>query len=154
MYEDLLWWSPPEVGAPEWNMQRDFYQPKGEPAFSEKDIAAEYDNVTGTVTILFSRYLWCSANSLTNAFQMRPGERWVMGFMLMLGYGNGASLFPGPFSPGAFLGTWPEGYSDVSNDSSWWPKLAIDLSNPPATYPSTTSQAFQPQSWDTTLAGG
>jgi hypothetical protein len=129
-FDDVLWWKIPWEIAPTWNLQSDFYSPKAEPAFAEKDTAAEYDNLTGTLTVLFSRYLWCPANSLTNAFQMRPGERWVMGFMLILGYASTGNLFTG-----GSLVTWPEGYSFESSDSSWWPKLVIDLTNPPATYP-------------------
>jgi predicted secreted protein len=127
-FDDVFWWN---TG---WHLQRDFYPNESEPAFAEKDTAAEYDNVTGTMTVLFSRYLWCRGNSLTNAFQMKPGERWVIGFMLMLGYSNGGNVFTG-----GCLATWPEGYSFESNDSSSWPKLVIDLTNQPATFPGQTT---------------
>jgi hypothetical protein len=137
-FDDLLWWKMPSEKAPEWNMQIDFYSPKAEPAFAEKDTAAEYDNVTGTLAVLCSRYLWCPGNSLTNAFQMKPGERWVVGFMLMLGYASEENLFTG-----SSLATWPEGYSFDSNDSSSWPKLVIDLTKEPATFSGQTARGSE-----------
>jgi hypothetical protein len=47
---------------------------------------AQYDNSTGTLIFIFSRYLWKPGYYTSNALQMRPGERWVMGFLLELGY--------------------------------------------------------------------
>jgi hypothetical protein len=143
-FEDLFWGTVTGDQTPGWQLQIDFYWPKGEPAFAEKDMAAEYDNVTGTLTVLFSRYLCQPGNSLTNAFQMKPGERWVMGFMLMMGYTNENAVFAGPASRGGFLATWPEGYSFESNDSSSWPKLVIDLTKQPATFPGQTGATASP----------
>ena len=143
-FDDLFWGRVAGEQTPIWNLQSDYYSPKAEPAFAEKDTAAEYDNVTGTLTVLFSRYLWCPGNSLTNAFQMKRGERWVMGFMLMIGYMNEYALLPGPAGPGGFLATWPEAYSFESNDSSSWPKLVIDLTNQPATFPGQTGASASP----------
>jgi len=96
-------------------------------AYSTAEHAELYDNSTGTVTMLFSRYL--SKPEITNidALQMKPGERWVMGFLLELEYQKGLDNRVDGW-PQATYGVW-------SNDSSWWPKLAIDLGNPPSTYP-------------------
>jgi hypothetical protein len=143
-FDDLLWWRIPWEQAPKWCLQFDYYSNEAEPAFAEKDTAAEYDNVTGTLTVLFSRYLWCPGNSLTNAFQMKPGERWVVGFMLMTGYTDENALFTGSAGPGGFLATWPEAYSFDSNDSSSWPKLVIDLTKQPATFPGQTGASGSP----------
>ena len=90
---------------------------------------SDYDNSTGTITMLFSRLLQCD-NSNVNSFQMRPGERWVMGFRMDLGYSDAQRALTG------FSDTFPKNpttlpWWQMSNDSSSWPKLAIDLSNPP-----------------------
>jgi hypothetical protein len=91
--------------------------------------AKEYDNTTGTLTEVFSRFLNCSGNSDVNALQMQLGERWVMGFVLELGYATWSPGF------GDYVDGWPRNiYPFLSNDSSWWPKMVIDLTNPPTTY--------------------
>jgi hypothetical protein len=92
--------------------------------------AIEYDNSTGTVTMLFARFLSRSGTENINALQMRPGERWVMGFVLELWYQKERdNRFDG----------WPRNiYPYESNDSSWWPKMVIDLTNPPSTISSHT----------------
>ncbi len=96
----------------------------GQHIFSMAAHEQEYDNATGTVTILFARYLNRAGMEDINALQMRAGERWTMGFLLELGYQKElANMVDG----------WPQNiYPYLSNDSSWWPKLVIDLSNPPA----------------------
>lgn len=84
---------------------------------------AEYDNSTGTVTILFARFLRTPGTEDFNALQMRSGERWVMGFLIELWYQKELDNR---------VDGWPKKtYGEWSDDSSWWPKLVIDLANPP-----------------------
>jgi hypothetical protein len=98
------------------------------------DGTKEYDNSTGTVTILLSKLLSCPGDAEVNALQMRPGERWVMGFLIELGYVTDIGSF------GDYVDGWPRNiYPYLSNDSSWWPKLVIDLTNPPAATSGQTS---------------
>ena len=90
-------------------------------------LAWEYDNSTGTWTILFERYLLGSGDPSTNAFIMKSGERWVVGFNLELGY-----LPAGPNTE-ILCDGWPVStYPYLSNDSSEWPRLVIDLTSPPS----------------------
>lgn len=85
---------------------------------------AEYEDSTGTITILFSRLLRTPGTEDFNALQMRLGERWIMGFLLELGYQKELDNR---------VDGWPKKtYGEWSDDSSWWPKLVIDLTNPPA----------------------
>jgi hypothetical protein len=92
---------------------------------------AEYDNSTGTVTILFARLLRTPGTEDFNALQMRPGERWVMGFLLELEYQKELDNR---------VDGWPKKtYLEWSSNSSWWPKLVIDLTNPPAATSGQTS---------------
>jgi hypothetical protein len=89
-------------------------------------LAWEYDNSTGTWSILFSRYLLQSSDRNTNAFMMRSGERWVVGFNLEIGY------FAGNIGTDMLCDGWPQTtYPYLTNDASSWPKLAIDLGHPP-----------------------
>ncbi len=77
--------------------------------------------------VLFSRFLSRPALSEIDALQMKFGERWVMGFLIELGY----NTWYGTYTD--FVDGWPQKiYPYLSNDSSWWPKLVIDLTNPPA----------------------
>jgi hypothetical protein len=99
---------------------------KGETIFSLAAQTAEYDNSTGTVTILFARYLNRPGMEDINALQMRPGERWVMGFLLELKYQKELDNRVDGW-PKTTFGIW-------SNDSSWWPKMVIDLTNPPPSF--------------------
>jgi hypothetical protein len=122
---DLVWEIPT---YPYWDQGAAYYQPKAQPAFGVDKLAPCYDNSTGTVSVVFARYLWQPGNAEINALQMRPGERWVMGFMLLAGYSDRTKLFP------SFVKSWPDGFSYQSSDSSWWPKLVIDLSNPPLSF--------------------
>ena len=102
--------------------------------FSYGDGTSEYDNSTGTVTMLFSRLLSCPGNAEYNAFQMRDGERWVMGFLLELMFATNG------ITPQDYVDGWPRNiYPYLSNDASWWPKLLIDLTNPPQTIPGQTT---------------
>lgn len=97
-------------------------------------MAAEYDNSTGTLVVIFSRHLW-NAGYFANSLQMSPGERWVMGFTLELGLSN----FAGSAPYTDYVDGWPRNtFPYLSNDSSWWPKLVIDLTKPPATFPGQT----------------
>ena len=116
-----------------WTFADDYYQiyqHRAMPAYAVDLGAAWYDNSTGTVTMIFSRSLRLPETSDSNALQMRQGERWVMGFVLELGL----ATWYGVWSD--FVDGWPQKtYPYLSNDSSWWPKLAIDLSNPPTQYP-------------------
>ena len=127
--DDLLWWKS------NWTVSEDYYQPKGQPAFSLRNMAVEYDNSTGTLILLFSRYLRQPGNSQVNAFQMRQGERWVVKFLVSAGYQKEGYLWTD------YLVCWPKPYLYNSPDSSWWPKLVIDLTNPPQKIPGQTSPA-------------
>ena len=131
-YEDLMWvnYYPSET-RPSWVLAANYYQVefnKLQPKFSSEDFVTEYDNSTGTLTILYSRFLPCHANAEMNALQMRKGERWVVGFPLELGFQN--------VNGQDYVDGWPKKiYHGLSPDSSWWPKLVIDLTNPPPTIP-------------------
>jgi len=92
-----------------------------------------YDNSTGTVIMLFSRHLRKDGFYTDNALQMRPGERWVMGFLLELGFSTHIMIGTDPMND--YVDGWPQkAYPYLNNDSSWWPKLVIDLANPPAEF--------------------
>jgi hypothetical protein len=107
-----------------------YYLGKPQTVFGIEDGIKEYDNSTGTVTMLFSRRLFCAGNAEVNALQMRPGERWVMGFLIELSYVTNTGRF------GDYVDGWPRNiYPYLSNDSSWWPKLCIDLTNQPLGFP-------------------
>jgi hypothetical protein len=113
-----------------------YYLGKPQTVFSYGDGTSEYDNSTGTVTMLFSRLLSCPGNAEVNALQMRSGERWLMGFVLELSFATNG------LTPQDYVDGWPKNtYPYLSNDSSWWPKMAIDLTNPPSTYPGDTQPA-------------
>lgn len=106
------------------------YLGKPQTVFGYGDGTSEYDNSTGTVTMLFSRLLSCPGNADVNALQMRPGERWLMGFVLELSFATNG------LTPQDYVDGWPKNtYPYLSNASSWWPKMVIDLTNPPPTYP-------------------
>jgi hypothetical protein len=134
IYHDELWDDyVQEYGRASWIPADDYYTydlGKPQTVFSDGDGIKEYDNSTGTLTILLSRHLSCPGNSEVNAFQMKPGERWVIGFLTEIGYITDISQF------GDFVDGWPKNiYPYLSNDSSWWPKLVIDLTNPPPIIP-------------------
>ncbi len=102
------------------------------------DMVAEYDNGTGTLVVLYARHLWKNGY-YSNSLQMRPGERWVMGFMLELGFMN-----PTGEAYEEYYDGWPRNaYPYLTNDASWWPKLAIDLTNQPTTFPGQTSSGAE-----------
>lgn len=128
-YHDLTWRYSQEGDRDIWILAENYYENylhEPQPAYAIANVAVEYDNSTGTLTMLFSRFLYRPGNSAVNGLQMRPGERWVMGFLLELGYATHNSAF------GDYVDGWPrKAYPYLSNDSSWWPKLAIDLANPP-----------------------
>jgi hypothetical protein len=131
-YVDVLWCYVPMDGRASWiysNNYYDMFLGRTQPAFAVDDMAAQYENSTGTVIMIFSRFLKCPGNIEANAFQMKPGERWVTGFLIEVGYETDIGSF------GDYVDGWPQKtYPYLSNDSSWWPKLCIDLSNPPPTY--------------------
>ncbi len=88
----------------------------------------EYDNSTGTLTILLARKLSCPGNSEVNQLQMKLGERWVIGFLAQVGFITDLGQFQD------YVDGWPSNiYPYESTDSSWWPKMVIDLTNPPTT---------------------
>jgi len=96
------------------------------PPSAREDIVLEYENSTGTLTILFFRHLQKPENAEINALQMRCGERWVMAFNIEL------RIFLEYFENGLFVDGWPTNtFPYASHDSFWWLKLAIDLTNPP-----------------------
>jgi hypothetical protein len=121
----------------------DFADSTGMTALTVGSMAAEYDNSTGTLVIIFSRHL-SLASYYKNSLQMSPSERWVMGFVLELGLWNILWNSPGiPYTD--YVGDWPRNvYPYISNDSSWWPKLVIDLTKPPAKFPGQTSASASP----------
>jgi len=129
-WSDMIWvYEPVTYKHMVWIPAENYLESKGQgqTVFSMAYNAADYDNSTGTVTMLFARYLSRPQIADINALQMRSGERWVMGFLLELEFQKAL---------GTRADGWPRTtYGVWSNDSSWWPKLAIDLSNPPATYP-------------------
>jgi hypothetical protein len=126
-YRDLVWVNYSSYFHRAIWMFGDQYKPGSSVAGVEA--AAEYDNSSGTLTILFSRHLRLSEIADINALQIRPGERWVMSFVLELGY----ATWYGDLSD--FVDGWPRNiYPYLSNDSLWWPKLVIDLTNPPPSF--------------------
>jgi len=130
-YRDLVWVDySKDFHRAIWMFGDDYYKDylyKAQPSVAGVEAAAEYDNSTGTLAILFSRHLRLSEIADINALQMRSGERWVMGFLLELGY----ATWYGELSD--FVDGWPRKiYPYLSNDCSWWPKLVIDLTNPPS----------------------
>jgi hypothetical protein len=135
-YQDDVWRNyVPEINRGGW----DFAGNVGMLALTVGNMAAEYDNSTGTLVILFSRLL-SLASYYKNSLQMSPGERWVMGFVLELGLWNWAGV---PYTD--YVGDWPGPvYPYLSDNSSWWPKLVIDLTKQPATFPGQTGASGSP----------
>jgi hypothetical protein len=126
-WDDVLWAYADDYKRMVWMPAQNYNNGQGVLNYSLANHVEGYDNSTGTITILFSRYLNKPEMANIDALQMKPGERWVMGFLIELGFmkewDDRVDGWPRPT-----YGVW-------SNDSSWWPKLAIDLSNPPTTYP-------------------
>ena len=128
LYDDLLWTDYNNVlQRASWVRAEDYTFPKAPAGITLASGFAEYDNPTGTLTFIIARFLRYPSLDKINALQMQPGERWVMGFVLELGFGSdGGSMSNN-------VDGWPRTiYPFLSSDSSWWPKLAIDLSNTPA----------------------
>jgi hypothetical protein len=125
LYDDLLWTDYNNVlQRASWVRAEDYTFPNASPGITLANGFAEYDNPTGTLTFIIARCLRYSAMDKINALQMQPGERWVMGFVLELGFGSDRG------SMSNNVDGWPRTiYPFLSSDSSWWPKLAIDLSN-------------------------
>jgi len=129
-WSDMMWIYEPVtykhmIWMPTKNYLRSIGQ--GQTVFSTAYHAADYDNSTGTLTMLFARSLSRPEIANINALQMKAGERWVMGFLIELEFQSTTIDYRVDGWPMTTYGVW-------SNDSSLWPKLAIDLSNPPATY--------------------
>lgn len=124
-YGDIIWaYEPTQSKRTIWWPAQNYLFPHGTSSTAFANGTARYDNSTGTVTILFARFLRRPGTEDFNAFQMRPGERWVMGFLFELWFEK---------SFDNRVDGWPYSiYPYLSDDSSWWPKLAIDLTNPPA----------------------
>jgi hypothetical protein len=133
IYHEELWVNNvEEYGRAAW-VPSDNYYPSYLPSSIGNGIK-EYDNSTETVTTLLSKQLSCPGNAAVNALQMKPGERWVMGFIIELEYITDTSDW------GDYVDGWPRNiYPYLSNDASWWPKLLIDLTNPPQTIPGQTT---------------
>jgi len=131
IYHDLVWAYGAQVGRTEWILADNYYTiylGKTQPVFAVGDGVKGYDNSTGTLIVLFSRYLQRPEISEVNALQMKRGERWVMGFLFELGYATNSDA-------GDYVDGWPrKTYPYLSDDSSWWPKLVIDLSNAPSSF--------------------
>lgn len=84
-------------------------------------LAEEYNYITGDLVVFFARRL-DQPNSCANGLQIQAGERWVMGFLLELGYANEAA----PLTD--YTAGWPlKAYPYLTNAASSWPKLVIDL---------------------------
>lgn len=130
-YQDMAWvYVRMYLGSDRWAWvaaENYYYQlQEPQPPLAVRSSSVEYDITSGTLTVLFSRFLSRSDSAEINALQMRTGERWVMGFLLELGYNTNSAA-------GRFVDGWPQkAYPYLSNDASWWPKLVIDLANPPA----------------------
>lgn len=123
MYDDLVW------SNNYWWYTQDIYDGHP-PDFAVGAYLAVYKNSTEDLIILFERRLRCPKLG-ANALQMRRGERWVMSFLVEIRFGSFHQ-----YSLGSWCG-WPRdirfpnethwrGFSFESN-SSWWPKLVIDL---------------------------
>lgn len=132
-HHDMTWaYSNMFMGSSRWAwvMTDNYYEQdlqKTQPGSTMAEMIHAYDNSTGTLIVLFSKFLSKPVTQEFNALQMQPGERWVMGFLLELGYATNG-VYPYDFVDG-----WPRNiYPYLSNDASWWPKLVIDLANPPA----------------------
>jgi len=129
-YQELAWQDYiPALHYASW----DFADGYGMEAVTVGSMAAEYDNTTGTLVVLFSRHLSGVPGYYEDSFEMSPGERWVMGFLLQLGFAGEGSSYD------VYQSSWPSSYFWKSDNSSWWPKLAIDLTNQPATFPGQTA---------------
>ncbi len=127
-YDDLVWSrSTVRPGQDVWLTGEKYYSPTAQPSFALGEMDTLYDQSTETLMVLFSRFLSRPALSEIDALQMKFGERWVMGFLIELGY----NTWYGTYTD--FVDGWPQKiYPYLSSDSSWWPKLVIDLTNPPA----------------------
>jgi hypothetical protein len=140
-YVDKLWVYVPMYGRASWILSNNYYSEflhKPQTVMAYDYYTGEYDNSTGTVTMIFSRLLNCPGNIEANTLQMRPGERWVMGFLSEMGLETDISSF------GDYMDGWPRNdYPYLSGNCSWWPKLAIDLTNPPPAYSGTPTSNNQ-----------
>ena len=132
MYIDEIWAYTPDIEHECFNQAEYYYSAVlHKPGVSSGGhLGGEYDNSTGTVSVIYERLLRTPDNAETNGLQIQLGERWTMGFVLELGYANNNKAY------GSYMDGWPRNiYPYLSNDSSWWPKMVIDLTSPPSTYP-------------------
>lgn len=129
-YDDLIWTDyDTNVQSGYWSHAQDYYNNMRThwPEPATRTWAAQYDNFTGTLTVLYPRRLWQPNYPYTNRLQMRSGERWVMGFLIELGF------YKLRLEDTYVVDGWPQKtYPYLNNDASWWPKLVIDLTNPPS----------------------
>lgn len=130
-YHDMMWtYSRLYLGSSRWAwiMADNYYSNdlnRVQPASSLGNMISEYDNSTGTVVMLFSRFLRLPDNSEMNILQIQPDECWVIAFLFELGYATNSEA-------GSYVDGWPMNiYPYPDNNASSWPKLAIDLTNPP-----------------------
>ena len=131
MYSDMLWAYESWCDRPIWAMSDIYYMEhdKPLPGFSIGDMNAAYDGSTGTLSLIWSKFLRLPVNAELNELQMRRGERWVMGFLVEMGYWGNTTAFQD------YVDGWPKkAYPYLSNNCSWWPKLVIDLTNPPPAF--------------------
>jgi len=121
-YHDVVWvYDSTQYKHMMWMPSDNYYS--GHIPVSMEDEACGYENSTGTVTVLFSRFLRLDNTGIN---MIRPGERWVLGFLFELWYQKELDNRVDGW-PQKTFGVW-------SSNSSWWPKMVIDLTNPPSTY--------------------
>jgi hypothetical protein len=141
-YRDHVWTNVTQFKRESWifgDEYYDDYRDCAEPASSCGMCNSEYDNATGTLTVIFSRRLYVPEIAVSDALQIRHGECWVVGFMFELGLTN----WNGQWAD--YVDGWPQKfYPYLSNDCSQWPKLAIDLTNPPASFTSNSDTQTPP----------
>jgi hypothetical protein len=77
LYHDLLWDNyVNQLGRPCWIYAEDYCFPSAPRGMTMANGFSEYDNSTGTLTIIFARCLRLLVISGLDALQMRLGERW------------------------------------------------------------------------------
>jgi len=84
-HDEIWYYYDPPVDRECWVFDYEYYHPKGVPGFSIERCTAEYDDSSGTMTLLFSRHLRYSETAEINGLQMKSGECWVMGFNIEIG---------------------------------------------------------------------
>ncbi len=126
-YTDMAWNEhAPFIERSAWEFAGDICTAKGLTYISSVGgYTVEYNVWNGTLVVLFSRHLFVPG-ACNNGLQMRLGERWVMSFLLELGYQNQTAIYQD------LMDGWPMNvYPYLSNSTTSWPKLVVDLTNPP-----------------------